>query len=483
MNYLVILLGLNIISIIFILFINNIFFKKLLSLSLSFILLFICTLLWVNFDPTVVGYQYEFIFLVSEQLNIYYHIGVDGLSLFFVILTILLLPICILCSWTSVKRRIDEFLVLLFLITFCVLHVFLVIDLFLFYIFFESVLIPMFLVIGIWGSRGRKIHAAYQFFLYTFVGSLVMLIGLLYMYNILGSTHLYVLLGHNFSFYESKLLWLSLFASFAVKVPMVPVHIWLPEAHVEAPTAGSVILAGILLKMGTYGMLRYSLPIFPEATTYFQPFVYLVSLVSIIYASCTTIRQVDLKKIIAYSSVVHMNFVTLGIVSTNIQGIEGSVLLMLSHGLVSSGLFLLVGFLYDRYGTRLIIYYGGLVFGMPLFSVYFLFFTLSNISLPGTSSFIGEFLVLMACININVFVTIFSCVGVVCGAVYAVWLYNRVVFGLVKVKFIQRFNDLTLLEFYILSFLVVSIVVFGVYPNILLTYTHMWGYSLLERLL
>jgi len=483
MNYLLLLLITNIITIGFLFFISNIFYQKVFGLYSSFLLLCISGLIWIDFDNNELLYQYEYIFLVSDKLNIYYHIGIDGLSLFFVLLTVFLLPICILCSWSVIKYRVREFLILLFIINFLVIHVFIVADLLLFYIFFESVLIPMFLVIGIWGSRSRKIHAAYQFFLYTLVGSLMMLIGLIYIFYMVGSTHLYVLLNYKFSIYESNLLWLSFFASFAVKVPMIPVHIWLPEAHVEAPTAGSVLLAGILLKMGTYGLLRFSIPIFPEATLFYQPLVYLISLVSIIYASCTTIRQIDLKKIIAYSSVGHMNFVTLGIVSVNIQGVEGSVLLMLSHGLVSSALFLCVGLLYDRYSTRLLLYYGGLVYGMPLFSIFFLFFTLSNVSLPGTSSFIGEFLVLMGCSNINISVALIACIGIILGAVYAMWLFNRVVFGLLKSKYINQYSDLNIRESYILLILVIGILVFGIYPSIFVEPLHGWSYIFMERLI
>jgi len=339
----------------------------------------------------------------------------------------------------------------------------------------------MFLIIGIWGSRERKIHAAYQFFLYTLIGSLLMLLGVIYIYVVLGSTHCYVLLNNDFSVIESRLLWLAFFASFAVKVPMVPVHIWLPEAHVEAPTAGSVLLAGILLKMGTYGLLRFSLPMFPEATVYFQPLVYVISLISIIYSACTTIRQIDLKKIIAYSSVGHMNFVTLGILSNNLYGIEGSIFLMLSHGLVSSALFLCVGLLYERYHTRVLLYYGGLVYGMPLFAIFFLLFTLANVSLPGTSSFVGEFLVLVGVYQTSFFTTFIATVGVILGAVYAMWLYNRVMFGSVKIDYLTKFSDLNLKEVYLLGVLLLGVISLGIYPSIILESLHSTIYLIFEK--
>ena len=314
----------------------------------SFGSLIVSILLWINFNEMVSGFQMVSDRAIIKSLNVSYYTGVDGISIFFIILTALLIPLCILCSWTTVNYRVREFLLILLFIEFLLFNVFSVLDLLLFYIFFEGVLIPMFLLIGIWGSRERRIHAAYQFFLYTLVGSVLMLLAIMLVYFQTGSTNIHVLVNSDYSEWRQIIVWFAFFCSFAVKVPMIPVHIWLPEAHVEAPTAGSVILAGVLLKMGTYGMLRFSLPMLPYGTQYFVPLVYAMSVVSIIYSSCTTIHQIDLKKIIAYSSVAHMNFVTIGIMSNDIQGIEGSIYLMLGHGIVSSALFLCVGMLYER---------------------------------------------------------------------------------------------------------------------------------------
>ena len=344
--------------------------------------------------------------------------------------------------------------------------VFTVLDLLVFYIFFESVLIPMFLIIGVWGARQRKIHAALQFFLYTLAGSLLLLIAILYIYNVVGTTDLQTILVYKFTFEEQLFLWIAFFASFAVKVPMFPVHIWLPEAHVEAPTAGSVILAGILLKLGTYGFLRFSIPMFPEASIYYSPLVYTLSIIAIIYVSITTMRQIDLKKIIAYSSVAHMGFVTLGLFTLTIEGIEGSLLLMLSHGLISSALFILIGVVYDRHHTRIIKYYGGLTQTMPIYSVLFLFFTFANISLPGTSSFVAEFLILVATYKVNTIICFLAAIGTVLGAVYAIWLYNRIAFGAIKVEYINPYKDIDFREFNILIPIVVLVLLMGIYPSI-----------------
>jgi proton-translocating NADH-quinone oxidoreductase chain M len=428
--------------------------------------------LWIEFDYTTSNFQFLESFQPNFGPNIDFSIGLDGISLFFVILTTFLVPVCLLVGWASVQNYVKEYFIAFLILESLMLGVFCILDLLLFYVFFESVLIPMFLIIGIWGSRERKIRAAYQFFLYTLIGSVLMLLAILFIYFQTGTTDLQVLLTVDFSEKRQILLWLAFFASFAVKVPMVPVHIWLPEAHVEAPTAGSVILAGILLKLGTYGFLRFSLPLFPLATVYFTPAVYTLSILGIIYASLTTLRQIDLKKIIAYSSVAHMGYVTLGLFSLNFQGIEGAILLMLSHGLVASALFLCVGILYDRHKTRLVKYYGGCVHVMPLFSFFFLIFTLGNISLPGTSSFIGELLVLIGSFQTNTFIAFLASTGMILGAGYSIWLYNRVVFGNFKPHFIHTFSDINRREFFILLPFALGVLWMGIYPEVFMDPMH-----------
>nr|AND50358.1 NADH dehydrogenase subunit 4 [Flatbergium sericeum] len=428
--------------------------------------------LWIQFDNSTAKFQFVETIRWLPYSNIHFYIGIDGISLFFVVLTTFLIPICILVGRSSIKSYKREYMIAFLICESFMIAVFCMLDLLLFYVFFESVLIPMFIIIGVWGSRQRKIQAAYQFFLYTLLGSVFMLLAILFILSQTGSTDLQILLTTEFSERRQILLWIAFFASFSVKVPMVPFHIWLPEAHVEAPTAGSVILAGILLKLGTYGFLRFSIPMFPEATLYFTPFIYALSVIAIIYTSLTTIRQIDLKKIIAYSPVAHMNFVTIGMFSLNIQGIEGSILLMLSHGLVSSALFLCVGALYDRHKTRLVKYYGGLVSTMPMFSTIFLFFTLANMSLPGTSSFIGEFLILVGAFQRNSLVATLAALGMILGAAYSLWLYNRVIFGNFKPKFLQKFSDLNRREVLIFLPFIVGIIWMGVYPEVFLECMH-----------
>lgn len=441
---------------------------KLLSLIFSLIIFISSLFLWIFY----VNYNYNFEFSLNlpwmNFFNIFYSIGIDGISIFFVLLTTFLIPLCILVSWNSVLYKLKEYLILLLIIEFLLINVFVVKDLFLFYIFFEGILIPMFLLIGIWGSRQRKIHAAYQFFFYTLLGSIIMLIGIIYIYNKIGSTDVLILINYNFDEFTQLFLWISFFCSFAVKVPMLPVHIWLPEAHVEAPTAGSVILAGVLLKLGTYGIMRFMIPMFPFANSYFTPLVLTMAVVSIIYSSCTTIRQIDLKKIIAYSSVAHMNFALLGLFSNNIQGYEGSLYLMLGHGIVSSGLFLSIGVLYERYHTRNILYYGGLIYTMPIFSIIFLLFTLANISIPGTVNFIGEFLIMLGIFTTNTTATFISSLSIVLGAVYAIWLYNRLIFGSIRLNRLNIFKDLTRREFFLFLPLIFSLFFMGIYPKIFL---------------
>ena len=468
------ILILPLIGVLFLLIIpsSNKILIKVIGLSCSLINFILSLFLWIQFDNSTAKFQFLQSFSPTFGPNIDFSIGVDGISLFFIILTTFLVPICLLVGWSSIQNYVKEYFIAFLVLETFMLGVFCTLDLLLFYVFFESVLIPMFIIIGVWGSRERKIRAAYQFFLYTLLGSVLMLLAILLIYFQTGTTDLQILLTTEFSEKRQILLWLAFFASFAVKVPMVPVHIWLPEAHVEAPTAGSVILAGILLKLGTYGFLRFSIPMFPIASIYFTPLIYTLSILGIIYASLTTLRQIDLKKIIAYSSVAHMGYVTLGLFSLNTQGIEGSILLMLSHGLVASALFLCVGLLYDRHKTRLVKYYGGCVHVMPIFSFFFLVFTLGNISLPGTSSFIGELLVLIGIFQTNTFIATLACTGMVLGAAYSLWLYNRVVFGNFKTHYISDFADVNRREFFIFLPFVLGILVMGIYPHIFLEPMH-----------
>nr|UHJ16894.1 NADH dehydrogenase subunit 4 [Actinidia eriantha] len=439
--------------------------RRLIGLCASLITFLYPPVLRIQFDPSTAKSQFVESLRWLPYENINFDLGIDGISLFFVILTTFLIPICISVGWSGMRSYGKEYITASLIREFLMIAVFRILDPLLFYVFPESVPIPM-IIIGVWGSRQRKIKAAYQFFLYTLLGSVFMLLAILLILFQTGTTDLQILLTTEFSERRQIFLWIAFFASFAVKVPMVPVHIWLPEAHVEAPTAGSVILAGILLKLGTYGFLRFSIPMFPEATLCFTPFIYTLSAIAIIYTSLTTLRQIDLKKIIAYSSVAHMNLVTIGMFSLNIQGIGGSILLMLSHGLVSSALFLCVGVLYDRHKTRLVRYYGGLVSTMPNFSTIFLFLTLANMSLPGTSSFIGEFLILVGAFQRNSLVATLAALGMILGAAYSLWLYNRVVSGNLKPSFLHKFSDPNGREVSIFIPFLVGLVRMGVHPKV-----------------
>nr|BBG28311.1 NADH dehydrogenase subunit 4 [Raphanus sativus] len=420
----------------------------------------------IQFDSSTAKSQFVESLRWLPYENINFYLGIDGISLFFVILTTFLIPICISVGWSGMRSYGKEYITAFLIREFLMIAVFRMLDLLLFYVFPESVLIPMFIIIGVWGSRQRKIKAAYQFFLYTLLGSLFMLLAILLILFQTGTTDLQISLTTEFSERRQIFLWIASFASFAVKVPMVPVHIWLPEAHVEAPTAGSVILAGIPLKFGTHGFLRFSIPMFPEATLCSTPFIYTLSAIAIIYTSLTTSRQIDLKKIIAYSSVAHMNLVTIGMFSPNIQGIGGSILPMLSHGLVPSALFLCVGVLYDRHKTRLVRYYGGLVSTMPNLSTIFFSFTLANMSSPGTSSFIGEFLILVGAFQRNSLVATLAALGMILGAAYSLWLYNRVVSGNLKPDFLHKFSDSNGREVSIFIPFLVGLVRMGVHPKV-----------------
>jgi len=457
---------------------TNVLRIKQLSLGISGLVFLLSCVLLIQFDFNSFYFQHVSKYtLGSSLLNLSFYCGFDGISIFFFWLSSLLIFCCILFVFDE-KKFLKEYIISLLVIEFLLLIVFSILDLFLFYIFFEAILIPMYLLIGVWGSRERKIRAVYLLFFYTLFGSLLMLVGILYIYSQTGTLNLEYILNWSFSFDEQIWLWLAFFLSFASKIPMFPFHIWLPEAHVEAPTVGSVLLAGILLKLGVYGFLRFSLTLFPEASLFFSPLVYLLSVIGIIFASLCAIRQTDLKRIIAYSSIAHMNLVTLGIFSFNIIGIEGAILQSISHGFVSGAMFLLIGILYDRYHSRLLYYYGGLVHTMPLYSGLFLFFTMSNIALPGTSSFVGEFMLLTGLFKNSVFTTFIAATGVIlCGA-YSLWLYNKVIFGNLKIHYTLKYKDLILREFFILLPLLLLVLILGLNPSCFSQYFHLSIYNL-----
>ena len=428
-------------------------------------------LIWGQFDPSLASYQ----FVENKEwipgLNIRYFLGIDGISLFFVLLTTSLIPLCILGSWESIKHQQKEFLIFLLVLETFILGAFCVLDLLLFYVFFEGTLIPMFLIIGIWGGE-RRIYAAFKFFFYTLTGSIFMFIAILFLYFKTGTTSIPDLALYPFESGLQVWLWLAFFASFAIKLPMFPFHTWLPEAHVEAPTVGSMILAGILLKMGGYGFLRISLPFFPEASYRFAPYVCGLSIIGIVYASLVALVQRDIKKLIAYSSIAHMGFVTLGIFTFQQEGLNGSILQMLSHGVLSSGLFLCVGILYERVHSRDIEAYGGIVSFMPLFSVFFMSLVLGAIGLPGTAGFVGEFLVILGTFQVSPLMVVGAGFGIIMSAVYMLGLYRKVVFGPVeKIRF-QKLKDLSMREGSILFFFVGCMFWMGLYPNCFIAALH-----------
>ena len=418
--------------------------------------------LLIEFDPSQAGFQFE---ITRQWLggNITYHMGIDGISILFVILTTFLTPLCILASWRSITVRVKEFMIAFLILETLMIGVFCALDLVLFYLFFEAGLIPMFIIIGVWGGP-RRVYASFKFFLYTLAGSVLLLVALIAMYVMAGTTDIPELMAYKFPAGWQTWLWLAFFASFAVKLPMWLVHTWLPDAHVEAPTAGSVVLAGILLKMGGYGFLRFSLPMFPIASDFFAPFIFTLSVVAVIYTSLVALAQEDMKKLIAYSSVAHMGFVTMGLFSGNLQGIQGGVFQMLSHGVIASAMFLCVGVIYDRMHTREIDVYGGLVNRMPIYAGVFMLFTLGNVGLPGTSGFIGEITSLIGVYQANNWVAFFATTGVILSAAYGLWLYRRVIFGELEKPSLMAITDMNLREIAVFVPLILATLYMGFYP-------------------
>ena len=436
--------------------------------------------IWVKFDNAIVGFQFEEKAVWMESLGLAYHLGVDGISMFFILLSTLLTVLCIAASWISITDRVKEYMISFLVLETLMIGMFSALDLVLFYVFFEGVLIPMFLIIGVWGGPRRN-YAAFKFFLYTLVGSVLMLLAILTMIFESGTADITTLLNHDFPVSLQPWLRLAFFASFAVKVPMWPVHTWLPDAHVEAPTAGSVILAGVLLKFGGYGFLRFSLPMFPIASADFTPFIFGLSVIAIIYTSLVALAQEDMKKLIAYSSVAHMGFVTMGCFAANQQGIEGAIIQMLSHGVVSAALFLVVGIVYDRIHSREISSYGGLVHRMPFYALIFMIFMLASVGLPGTSGFVGEFLILIGTFQVNTWVALLGATGVIIGAAYMLYLYRRVIFGELTKEDLKKILDVSPREIAVFAPLILIVFFMGIYPIPFLDVMHSSVENLIER--
>jgi NADH-quinone oxidoreductase subunit M len=434
------------------------------ALWTSVITFLFSTLLWSRFDQHEAGYQFQESVAWLPEFGIGYRMGVDGISVLFVLLSTALTPICILASWDSIKTRVREYMAAFLILETMMVGMFSATDFVIFYMFFEGVLIPMYLIIGIWGGP-RRVYASIKFFLYTFTGSVLMLLALLAMWQQAQTTDIAVLTHTSFSPHMQTWLFLAFLASFAVKVPMWPVHTWLPDAHVEAPTAGSVILAGVLLKMGAYGFLRFSVPMLPIAAAHFAPLMFSLAVIAVIYTSLVALAQQDMKKLIAYSSVAHMGVVTIGIFTFNIQGIDGALVQMLSHGVVSAALFLCVGVIYDRIHTREIARYGGLGDRMPAYAFVFLFFTMASIGLPGTSGFVGEFLVLVGAFQVNVWLALLGSFGMVLGAAYMLYLYRRVVFGKITRADLKNILDLSPREMALFAPLILLTLWLGIYPS------------------
>jgi NADH-quinone oxidoreductase subunit M len=435
---------------------------RVLALAATLANLVLGVLLWANYD--IGGAQWQFVEKVPLFAGFSWALGIDGIALMLIMLSVFLMPVCIGASWHSIDKRVGEYMAAFLLMEALMIGVFAAQDLFLFYIMFEAGLIPMYLIIGIWGGADR-IYASYKFFLYTLLGSVLMLIAMLWMVNEAGTTDIPTLMAYDFDPEVQNWLWLAFFASFAVKMPMWPVHTWLPDAHVQAPTAGSVILAGVLLKMGGYGFIRFSLPMFPEASAHFAWLVFALSMVAVVYTSLVALVQHDMKKLIAYSSVAHMAIVTVGLFAFNVQGLEGAMIVMLSHGLVSGALFLAVGVIYDRLHTREIDRYGGLSINMPRYALFFMLFTMASVGLPGTSGFVGEFLALAGIYKVSSWVTFVCATGVILGAAYMLYLYWRVAFGVQKNADAAAMPDLDWREFAMMAPIAAAVLWMGVYPE------------------
>ena len=435
--------------------------------------------LWLGFDNSTAAFQYV------EKLDLFapwfsWHLGIDGIALMLIVLSVFLMPLCILASWTSIRKRVPEYMAAFLLMETLMLGVFAAKDLFLFYLFFEGGLIPMYLIIGIWGGA-RRIYASYKFFLYTLLGSVLMLLAMLYMVSVAHTTDIAALTAYDFAPQVQTWLWCAFFASFAVKMPMWPVHTWLPDAHVEAPTAGSVILAGVLLKLGGYGFVRFALPMFPEGSAQFLPLMFGLSVVAVIYTSLVALVQTDMKKLIAYSSVAHMAFVTAGLFVFNRQGIEGGIMMMLSHGVISGALFLCVGVVYDRLHTRDIARYGGLANNMPRYALFFMVFTMASVGLPATSGFVSEFLVLLGTYQVSTWLAAGMTMGIILGAAYMLWLYRRVIFGISVNADAAAMSDLSLRESGILLAAAIPVLWMGIYPASFLNPLHAPVGAILKR--
>lgn len=424
----------------------------------------LCILMWRNFDVSPGAPEWQYTEYAPIFGRFAWALGIDGIALMLILLTTFLMPICIGASWRSIQKQVNEYMAVFLFMETLMIGVFSAQDLFLFYIFFEAGLIPMYLIIGVWGGADR-VYAAYKFFLYTLLGSVLMLIAMLWMVNAAGTTSIPALMVYDFPVHAQYWLWLAFFASFAVKIPMWPIHTWLPDAHVQAPTAGSVILAGVLLKMGGYGFLRFSLPMFPQASAYFAWLIFGLSMIAVVYTSLVALVQQDMKKLVAYSSVAHMAIVTAGLFALNQQGIEGAVILMLGHGLVSGALFLCVGVVYDRLHTREIARYGGLANNMPRYAMLFMLFTMASVGLPGTSNFVGELLSLMGVYQASSWVALISTTGIILGAAYMLYLYRRVVFGPQVNEDTKTMPDLSMREMWLLVPIALAVLWMGIYPE------------------